>query len=236
MLFAQRTNQIPHFHNLLRIQPDRRLVKNQNRGVADKSLRNAHSLLVALGQIPDEPFPHMRNAGDFTDFRQMLVPLQGGVFQVINEIQIFLHGHVHIQRGLFRQKTDLLLCFQRILQNVHTVDFRFAGTAGKVSAENVHGGGFTGTVRTQKANDFAVVNFKTDVVYRFDPAILLCEMLNFDHTDVFFLSDCRMGPIRPVKPIVPSFHEQIKMFCRFFVSFCRRTTDGFRKEKIACFS
>ena len=51
MLLLQAFDQVTDLDDLLRVEADGGLVQNENRRVAEQSLRNADTLLVALRQV-----------------------------------------------------------------------------------------------------------------------------------------------------------------------------------------
>lgn len=52
-------DQLPDLDNLRRVQPDRRLVQNQNFRVADQRLRQTNPLLISFGEVADHPLGHV---------------------------------------------------------------------------------------------------------------------------------------------------------------------------------
>ena len=59
MGLAQFPDQFTDADDLRRVQADRGLIQNDQLRAAQKSLRNAHALAVALGQAADEPGHHL---------------------------------------------------------------------------------------------------------------------------------------------------------------------------------
>ena len=60
---AQFPDQFTDADDLRRVQADRGLIQNDQLRAAQKSLRNAHTLAVALGQAADEPGHHLIQPG-----------------------------------------------------------------------------------------------------------------------------------------------------------------------------
>ena len=52
-------DQSTDFDDLFGIQATRRLIQNQHRGIVNERLRQAHSLLIAPGQVCDQAAAHV---------------------------------------------------------------------------------------------------------------------------------------------------------------------------------
>ena len=104
MGLAQFPDQFTDADDLRRVQADRGLIQNDQLRAAQKSLRNAHALAVALGQAADEPGHHLIQPGAPGGLLHLLAAL--GFFDPLElgrKVQIFLHGHFRVQRRLLRQ-------------------------------------------------------------------------------------------------------------------------------------
>ena len=83
---AQVLDQGADLNDLLGVQAHGGLVQDQHRGVADERLGNAHTLLIALGQVADEPVIHILDLHQLADLFDVLLPGQLGLFQVVHEV------------------------------------------------------------------------------------------------------------------------------------------------------
>ena len=59
MLPAEGFDELADLDDLGRVEPDRRLVQDQDLGVVDQGLGDADPLLVAPGDVLDEPAPDL---------------------------------------------------------------------------------------------------------------------------------------------------------------------------------
>ena len=53
MVFFQRRYEVPHPHNLSRVKPGGRFVKNEYRRIIDEGLRKVYALLLTFGKSTD---------------------------------------------------------------------------------------------------------------------------------------------------------------------------------------
>ena len=116
---AQRADKIAHLDYLLGVKTYRGLVENEHLWVAHKRLRYANALTVAFRKVLYKPSAHLRQAANAAYLLKMRVSCEGAAFQL--KAQIFVHLHVHIKRGLLRQKSDELFCLVRLLRHVDAV-------------------------------------------------------------------------------------------------------------------
>ena len=74
MVAAQVFDEGADLDDLLGVQAHGGLVQNEHRGVADQRLGNAHALLIALGEVADEPVVHVFDLHQLADLLQVLLP------------------------------------------------------------------------------------------------------------------------------------------------------------------
>ena len=89
MIFSECADEVSDLNDLPRVEPDGRLVKDDHLRVADQRLRNAHALLIALGEIADQSAADILDFYDVADLFNMAAAVQRALFQIIDEIQIF---------------------------------------------------------------------------------------------------------------------------------------------------
>ena len=167
--------------DLLGVQAHGGLVQNEHRGIADECLGNAHALLVALGQVADEPVIHVLNLHQPADLLDVLLPGELCLFQVVHEVQVLFHRHVHVQGRLLGQVANLFFHLVGLLQGVLPGDGHLAGGGGKVTGDDVHRGGFARAVGSQEPDDGALLDFKTHAIQRQVLAVALGEVLDLYH-------------------------------------------------------
>ena len=145
-------------------------------------LRDADALTVAFGQVLDEPPKHALQLDDAADLLNVLCARQLAFFEIVHKIQILAHRHIRIQRRQFRQITDARFGGVGIGQNVVTVDGHHAVGRRQIAGQNVHRGGFTGTVRTEKTDDLAFLDRKADVIHRRVRSVPFGQIFDLDHS------------------------------------------------------
>ena len=115
MVTSEHTDEVSDFDDLLGVKTDGRLVQDDDLGIADECLRDADTLTVALGQIADDTLVHVRDLGNFADLLNVLLAVEGALFQLIHEVEVFRNRHVEVKRRLFGEITHQTLCFGGIL-------------------------------------------------------------------------------------------------------------------------
>ena len=187
MGMPQLPDQLPDLDDLRRIQTHGGFVQNDELGVTQQSLRNAHPLAIPLGEIADQAEPHRFQPSTvhcpehlFAAFR-LFDALQFG-----RKLQIFLHGHFRVEGRLLGQIAhagfgSIGLLRQRMPRHRYLP----AGSR-EISGQNVHDGGFSCTVWPQQAKDSAVLYRKGEVIHRQMSAVFFGKMGYFDHENAPF--------------------------------------------------
>ena len=181
VFLAQFPNQLTNFDDLRRIQPHGGFVQNNDLRVSQQSLRNTHPLAVALGQVADQPFFYVGNAGLFHhrfDLPGAFLPPQA--LGLGHEAQVFLRRHFVVQRRKLRQVADVFLSLQGLLGHVVAIDEHLAIGSAQTAGHDVHGGGFSRAVRAQESVYDAPVNGKRQVVHRQMRSVTLGQMPYLD--------------------------------------------------------
>ena len=178
---AQVADQVADLDDLLRVQTDGGLVKDQHLGIADESLGDAHSLAVALGQILDHASADVGKLGDLADLGQMLFPVELALLQLVDEVQILVHLHIDVQRRLLGKEADEFLRFVGVFQNIDTAYLRGTGGGGKISREDIHRRTLARAVGAEKADNFSFSHGKADIVHGEFRAVAFYQMTDFNH-------------------------------------------------------
>ena len=181
MILRERTDQVSHLEDLLRVKTDGRLVEDHDLGISHQSLRDTDALLIALGKVADQSALHVTELDNGHDLVKMRDTLQGTALQLIYEIQILLHCHIGIKRRLLGQIADHALCFDRILSDIHAADRCRTGGSRQKARQNIHRRTLARAVRSKKTDDLALADFKRNVVQRIVRAVALHQILNFYH-------------------------------------------------------
>ena len=181
VIFAERAYERAHLYYLLRVKTDRRLVEDYERRIADESLRYTDSLAVALRQILDEPFPHVRYLCDGADLLEMLFAVVAAAFELICEIQVFVDGHVEVERRLLGQIPYQLFSRRRLVEDVVSLDEHASRRARKKTRYDVYRRRFARAVRSEETHDLAALYLEADPVDRVLLSVPFDEIFNLDH-------------------------------------------------------
>ena len=188
MGLAQFPDQFTDADDLRRVQADRGLIQNDQLRAAQKSLRNAHALAVALGQAADEPGHHLIQPGAPGGLLHLLAAL--GFFDPLElgrKVQIFLHGHFRVQRRLLRQVAHTGFGLLRLLRQGKSCHLHFPAGGGQVAGQDVHNGGFARAVGAQQPIHLPVRHGKGQIPDGRMAAVILAQMRYFDHSNTLLL-------------------------------------------------
>ena len=122
MAFAEHLDQIADLNDLHGVKADGRLVKDQYFGIADQSLRHTDSLPVTFGKVFDQTILHMVDLDPAADLVDMLLFRDLALFQIVDKPEIALNRHIHVQGRQLGKVSDLLLGFDRVVENIKAVD------------------------------------------------------------------------------------------------------------------
>ena len=184
MILLQIQDQLPHLSNLGGIQTHRRLVQDQDFGISQQRLGKAYTLLIALGQVPDQPVLHIRQLQplhSLVDLGFHVLPLDS--LDPSHEPQIFLHPHIQIQGRQLRQIADALFDLLRLLGDVKAVHHNRSGGGGQIAGDHIHGSGLSRPIWPQESKDLSVLHRKGKIFYRRYIAIEPCQVFDFNHSN-----------------------------------------------------
>ena len=157
--------QLPYFDNLVGVEAGGRLVEDEHFGVVDERLRQAHTLPVTLRKFSDFfvflplQATHVHHLTNLVFDACLFDALQPGY-----KIEIIQDGHLLIQRVAFGQVADAFFDLFGVFVNRKFAHTHVARSGVEVGGDGFHGGGFSGTVGSQKSQHFASVHTKRDVV------------------------------------------------------------------------
>ncbi len=157
---ADLADQLAHFHNLTRVETNRRLVEDQHFGAMQKRLSESHALTHPFGKIADISIGAVKQADHLQRFIHALIHV-GDVAQLAHELQIIEHDHIGIQRNCFGQIAHALANLKRLFHHIVSRDNRFAIGWRHIARENTHGRCLARAVRTEKADDLALLSVET---------------------------------------------------------------------------
>ena len=153
---GQTLDQLSDFNNLLRVEPHRRFVQDQDWGVVEHRLCQSDTLAVAARQVADEAMTD-RTQLQFSD---RLIQRRGQVAsghpaELTDEGEIFRDRKLLIQRGSFWQVADPAFDLERpigAVESGHT-----SGSLGwrHEAGQDSHRGGFSCSVRAEESQHLA---------------------------------------------------------------------------------
>ena len=182
MLLPQLPDQVAYLDDLQRVKVDGRLVQNDILRIAQQRLRNTDTLAVPLGQVANQPMAHFGQACLFHHARDLLRDLLGRHALCFgNKAQVFCRCLLGVQRRNFRQVAQQLFGFPCILKDIAPVDAHTARRGGKAAGHNIHCGGFSRAIRSQKAVDMSVFEREGYIVHRSEIAVFFAQVFHCDH-------------------------------------------------------
>src|SRR5262249_49942565 len=98
-----------------------------------------------------------------------------------DEIEIFHHRHVGIERRRFRQIPGSPFRFDRLLEHVEAGHDGASFGCRNEASQNPHRRGLAGAIGSQDPEIFAALHCEAHVVHRRDSTVLLREVLNLNH-------------------------------------------------------
>ena len=197
VIFGQRADEGTDLQDLLGVETHGGLIQNEELGEAQQSLGKADALAVALGEVADEPSPDAHDAGHLHDPVGLGAALfAGDFFQPGGEEQVFLAGHIHVERGQLGQIADGALDQLRFGGDAVSIHQHLALGGAQVAGHDVHGGGLAGAVGAQKAENLAVGHGEAQMVHSQVGAIALDKIAYFDQNRIPPLRDWRLRETR----------------------------------------
>jgi hypothetical protein len=167
---------------LVGIESVGRLVHDEDRRIVQDRLRQADAPLESFGQRVDrlvEDGVEFRLGDGRVDPRLHIAAFVAPHFG--DEAQELARSHVAIGRRAFRQVADGALGRQGLGFDIVAAHPHPAGGRRQKARDHLHGGGFAGAVRPQKAQHFAFLDLEVDSRDSFDGTEALGQFVYFDH-------------------------------------------------------
>ena len=121
-LFPDLADNFAHFHNLSRVQADGGFVQDQHLGFVQQRLGQADPLAHPLRECADVTLGALFHADHLKGIVYHIFGV-GKVAQVGHELQIFVDGHVCVQRRRFGQIAHATAHLQRFGHDIKTGHF-----------------------------------------------------------------------------------------------------------------
>ena len=182
MALAQALHQIADLDDLDGVEAHGGLVEDDDVGVADERLRDAHALLVALREVLDGTADHLFQPAGEPRALHLFRHLQARqALRAGDEVEVLPHGHVAVEGRLLGQVPDPALHLVFIGVYLQAVVAYLAVGGGQATGHDVHRRGFPRTVGTQQPADRATLHGKGDVVDGEGASVSSRQMLDLNH-------------------------------------------------------
>ena len=181
VLLTEGTDKVSDLNDLLGVKTDGGLVKDDDGRVSDECLRDAHTLLVTLGEVLEHSVVDVRDLNDLADLAEVLFLIELTVLEVVSEGEIFRDSHIGVEGRLLGEISDQSFCIQRVVENINAADLDRAGGGGEIAREHIHRGTLSRAVRTEESEDLALSDLKADIVHGGKVAVVFHQVRNFNH-------------------------------------------------------
>ena len=182
LLPADAPDDFPDFDDLVGVQARGRLIQDQYFRIVHHGMRQPHALLVALGQLADRLVHDLVDAAQVAELADART-LAGCRHppDVRDELEVVVDEHIVIQGCGFRQVPQNFFDFQGLL--VDGIVFHPDAARGRFQKARQHaqGGGFSGPVRAQQPQNFALADIEGDVVHRAKSVVVFGQALDTNH-------------------------------------------------------
>ena len=182
VLAAERVNELADIDDLFGVEPGGGLVEDQHVGAVNQRLRQPDALPVAAREMADDLVPHVPERATLQHGVDAAGDLGAGdSLQPRHEVEKLDDFHFGVERRSFGQIADPLLHLEGLLGHVESGDGGLAQRGGQEPGQDPHRGGLAGAIRPEKADNFAAVDIKADVVDRNRRPVAFGQTLNFNH-------------------------------------------------------
>ena len=173
-----------YFFQLVGVETGGGLIKDEHLGVVDEGLCQAYALAVALGELADA---FVALGGEANKLNHLFHTVLA-VFKAIDagrEFEELTHVHVEVQGVVLRQIAYLAADFQGVVVDAVAADGGFALGWRDVASENLHEGGFAGTVGTEQTDHLTFLNSEADIVDSPLTVVDFSYIVNLYHDSIY---------------------------------------------------
>ena len=165
-------DQVPNDFGLVRVQTNCGLVHDDNLGVRQQGVGDSYTLAKSFGKGADDSSAGfvVEVAGFQYFFHPVIDFMAGDPFELCTVAEVFDDSEFFWQWIVFRHVTHDLFDRIRVFYHRDSADVGTAGRGLYQAAQYSHGGTFPCSIGAEKANDFAFVDFKADVLDGMDRA------------------------------------------------------------------
>src|SRR5204862_193861 len=142
-----------------RIEARRRLIQNENGGIADHGVRQAHALPIALGQSLEQTTANFFEPAALEAVFDTPRPfLPRHAFQLGAKQNIFLDAHFPVKGYALRQITYAAAHFERLVDDIEPGDFGNAAAGRHIASQDAHGRRFARAIGAQEPDDLTAID------------------------------------------------------------------------------
>ena len=179
---AHPPHEVADLHHLSGIEPDRRLVEDQDRWVAAQRLGEADALPVSLGERADAAVGHALQPAHREDLGDRArAPGTRDPLEARDEMQVRRYAQLGVERRVFGEVADRTPTFEWLPQGIAPGNPHRAAARREDADENPHRGRLAGTVRSEETDDLSAVHAKRDAGHRVHGPEALGELAHLDH-------------------------------------------------------
>ena len=177
---AQMLDVVAKLPDLVRVETGRRLVHDQDVGVVEQRLRQAHALLESLGQPADRLLDHKLQRAQVDD--RVDTPLEGlaELARLAEEGEQLEGSHVRIERAVLRQVSQAPGRLDAMLPHIQPGDGRAAGAGRQIPCQHPHHRGLTRAVGPEEGHNLALGYREGNVAHCDERTEVLAQPLRLD--------------------------------------------------------
>ena len=166
VVLSEPRDQLPYLDSLIRVQPLRGFVEDQDVRLGEDRLGQTHTLAVSLREVGDGPIVNLCDSR-LLDGGVNPVPGLRGIdsAQPGHEGQELPDQHIVVQGIRFGKVSDAAACLRRVLVHGAAIDFDRSGVRLQGPRDQAHGGGLPGPVGTEEADDLPPIDGERDAVH-----------------------------------------------------------------------
>ena len=114
MVLAERSYKASYFDYLFGVKSYGRLVEDDYRRVANKSLCDSNSLSISFGEVTDKALSDVTYLNYLAYLFEMFLAGKCTALKVVVEIEIFVYCHIEIYGGLLGEIAYHFFCSDRV--------------------------------------------------------------------------------------------------------------------------
>ena len=178
---AQALDVVAKLADLVGIESGRRLVHDQDVGIVQQRLGQAHALLEPLRQPADRLLDHQPQRTQLDDGVDAALEGLPELARLAEEGEQLERRHVGIQRAVLRQVSQAPGRLDAMLPHVHPADGRAARAGRQIPRQHPHHRGLARAVGPEEGHDLTLGYRKGNVAHRDERTEVLAQSLRLDH-------------------------------------------------------